>query len=99
MTWEDVISRFGAGSWCWLATVHPNGAPQTSSLDRASAAFAEGYGWPTVVAGGQLDAPFGAPTSGGPPYDVYALAPYQAFAFPTEEHTLLPTRWRFDPAG
>lgn len=151
VNWEDVTQRFGAGSWCWLATAGPTGAPQTrplfcvwsdpvffiaskdtarksrnldnearccvtkqsedlhvvveaeaekatdaESLNRASAAFADTYQWPTTVCAGKLDAPYGAPTSGGPPYDVYALAPHRAYAFPTGEHTFLPTRWRFD---
>ncbi len=151
VSWDEVTGRFGAGGWCWLATVDPTGAPQTrplfavwsdpvffiasketarksrnldraarcclttetddlhlvveavaehvteaGALSRASAAFAAIYEWPTTVSGGKLDAPYGAPTSGGPPYDVYALAPYRAFAFPTGKRAFPPTRWRFD---
>lgn len=38
-----------------------------ATLRKASDAFHEIYDWPTEVAGDQLDAPYGAPTSGGPP--------------------------------
>jgi hypothetical protein len=41
-----------------------------ATLERASAAFQQIYGWPTTVAGDQLDADYSAPTSGGPPYRV-----------------------------
>jgi hypothetical protein len=50
-----------------------------------------------VVAGDKLDAEFGAPTSGGPPYDVYEIAPTRAFGLPTDGETFTPTRWRFAP--
>lgn len=63
-------------------------------LDRASQAFKAVYGWPTTVRGDQLDAEYGAPTSGGPPYGVYEIAPTKAFALPAEG-TFTPTRWRF----
>jgi Pyridoxamine 5'-phosphate oxidase len=66
-----------------------------ATLERASAAFAASYDWPTRVAGDQLDADYGAPTSGGPPYNVYAITPTKAFALPTDGETTTPTRWRF----
>jgi hypothetical protein len=66
-----------------------------AALRRASAAFTDVYGWPATVAGERLDAEFGAPTSGGPPYDVYEIVPEMAFAFPTDGETTTPTRWRF----
>jgi Pyridoxamine 5'-phosphate oxidase len=65
------------------------------TLARASAAFATVYDWPTRVSGGMLDADYGAPTSGGPPYDVYEVTPTKAFGFPTDGETFTPTRWRF----
>ena len=64
-------------------------------LGAASAAFARVHGWSTTVAGEELDADFGAPTSGGPPYRVYEIEPDLAFAFPTDGETTTPTRWRF----
>lgn len=65
-----------------------------ATLDRASQTFEEVHGWPTTVTGQQLDADYGAPTSGGPPYGVYAMTPTKAFALPSEG-TFMPTRWRF----
>jgi nitroimidazol reductase NimA-like FMN-containing flavoprotein (pyridoxamine 5'-phosphate oxidase superfamily) len=66
------------------------------TLQRASDAFATIYEWPTTVSEGKLDAEFGAPTSGGPPYDVFEIRPTRAFALPTDGESMTPTRWRFD---
>ncbi|HEY6737791.1 MAG TPA: pyridoxamine 5'-phosphate oxidase family protein [Actinopolymorphaceae bacterium] len=63
-------------------------------LGRASAAFLDTYGWPTTVAGDELDAEFGAPTSGGPPYRIYRIAPTTIFALPYDG-SFQPTRVRF----
>jgi hypothetical protein len=65
-------------------------------LARASATFESIYGWPTRVVGDVLDAEYGAPTSGGPPYAVFQIAPTKAFGFPTDGESTTPTRWRFD---
>ena len=43
--------------------------------------------------GSHLDADYGAPTSGGPPYEVYEVTPAKAFALPTDGETTTPTRW------
>jgi hypothetical protein len=67
-----------------------------ATLRRASDAFEAIYGWPTVVTGERLDAEYGAPTSGGPPYDVYEITPTKAFGLPTDGESFAPTRWRFD---
>ena len=66
-----------------------------ATLRRASNAFETIYGWPTVVKADMLDAEYGAPTSGGPPYDVYEI-PTKAFGLPTDGESFTPTRWRFD---
>jgi nitroimidazol reductase NimA-like FMN-containing flavoprotein (pyridoxamine 5'-phosphate oxidase superfamily) len=66
-----------------------------SGLAAASTAFAAVYEWPTWVSDGKLDADYGAPTSGGPPYDVYEVTPTKAFGFPTDGESFTPTRWRF----
>jgi hypothetical protein len=66
-----------------------------ATLRRASEAFRAIYDWPTSVAGGKLDADYGAPTSGGPPYDVYQITPTKVFALPTDGESATPTRWRF----
>jgi hypothetical protein len=65
------------------------------TLRRASDAFTAIYDWPTVVTGDKLDAEYGAPTSGGPPYDVYEITPTKAFGLPTDGESFAPTRWRF----
>jgi Pyridoxamine 5'-phosphate oxidase len=64
------------------------------TLERASTAFEQIYNWSTTVAGDELDAEYGAPTSGGPPYRVYQLAPTRVFALPAAGD-FVPTRWRF----
>lgn len=66
-----------------------------STLTRASRAFAEVYEWPTRVGESELDADYGAPTSGGPPYQVFEVTPNKAFAFPTDGESSTPTRWTF----
>ncbi|GAC66796.1 hypothetical protein [Gordonia soli] len=65
-----------------------------AGLENASAALLEVYGWPTTVIGDVVDAPYGAPTSGGPPYRLYRFTPARAFAFPTADQ-FEPTRFRF----
>lgn len=67
-----------------------------ATLHRVSGAFTDIYGWPTVVQAGRLAAEYGAPTSGGPPYDVYEIVPTTAFGLPTDGEAFTPTRWRFD---
>lgn len=64
-------------------------------LQRATEAFASVYDWPTTVAGDMLDAPYGAPTSGGAPFNAYQIRPIRAFGFPTDGESFTPTRWRF----
>ena len=78
----------------WKA--RPGGCATRRRLRRASNAFETIYGWPTVVKAGMLDAEYGAPTSGGPPYDVYEITPTKAFGLPTDGESFTPTRWSFD---
>lgn len=63
-------------------------------LSRASRAMLEVYDWPTTVVGDELDAPYAAPTSGGPPFRVYEVTPARTFAFPTNDQ-FEPTRFTF----
>jgi hypothetical protein len=65
-------------------------------LARASTAMHDVYGWPTELApeGELLTAPYAAPTSGGPPFTVWEIAPERAFAFPTNDQ-FEPTRFVF----
>lgn len=66
----------------------------SADLARATRAFDVVYGWPTTVAGDLLDAPYAAPTSGGPPFRVYELTPLTAHVFPTDD-SFEPTRFSF----
>lgn len=66
-----------------------------TDLDRARRAFQEVFDWPTEVVGDQLDASYAAPTSGGPPFEVWKVQPARAFGFPTADRRE-PTRWTFD---
>lgn len=72
----------------------PRRLTEPEELEGARAAFADVYGWPTTVEGDLLDAPYAAPTSGGPPFRVYLLAPVRAHAFPTADQ-VAPTRFTF----
>jgi hypothetical protein len=67
-----------------------------SGLREASDAMMRVYEWPTTPSGGELNAEYGAPTSGGPPYRAYEVRPVRAFGFPTDGETFAPTRWIFD---
>ena len=64
-----------------------------AGLQRAVDAFQAVYDWPTRIQGSQLDADYGAPTSGGAPFEVYEVTPVKAFGFPTDGETTTPTRW------
>lgn len=65
-----------------------------SALEQASDAFRATYEWPTEVRDDMLDAPFGAPTSRGGPFLVFAVDPKVAYGFPSDD-SFEPTRWRF----
>ncbi|HKY15045.1 MAG TPA: hypothetical protein VJM33_08980, partial [Microthrixaceae bacterium] len=90
-----VLTR-DAGDLHLVIESHARRLEDGDELTRASSAFERVYGWSTSVAGDQLDAEFGAPTSGGPPYAVFEITPIIAFGFPTDGETTTPTRWRFD---
>lgn len=66
-------------------------------LRRASAAMLAVYDWPTEVLGDELDAPYAAPTSGGPPFEAWEITPVRAHAFPTQDQ-YESTRFTFDAA-
>ncbi|MDO9378525.1 MAG: pyridoxamine 5'-phosphate oxidase family protein [Nocardioidaceae bacterium] len=63
-------------------------------LERASATMLEVYDWPTEVVGEELDAPYAAPTSGGPPFQAWKIHPAKVIALPTEDD-FEPTRFIF----
>ncbi len=58
---------------------------EPDSLQSVADVFLDTYGWPTTVAGDALEAPYGAPSAGPPPYRVFAVAPRRVFAFGTDE--------------
>jgi hypothetical protein len=66
----------------------------TADLTRASTAMLDVHGWPTTVVGDELDAPYAAPTSVGPPFRAYEIMPARAFAFPADGQ-FDPTRFTF----
>ena len=69
---------------------------EPTALERVAAAYRERYGWPVTVVDGALDAPFGAPTAGPPPYAVFRIEPVRAYAIGINEETnYLSTRFRF----
>jgi hypothetical protein len=64
-------------------------------LERIARAYAD-QGWPAYVHDGVLDAPYSAPWTGPPPYDVYEVAPSKVLAFSVgEENVNNATRFRF----
>jgi hypothetical protein len=70
-----------------------------ATLQQAVEAFQVVYDWPTRIDGNHLDADYGAPTSGGPPYEVYEVRPIKAFGFPTDGESTTPTRWTWAEHG
>ncbi|MBY4108366.1 pyridoxamine 5'-phosphate oxidase family protein [Rhodococcus fascians] len=63
-------------------------------LHHASAVLLDVFDWPTQVRGDELDAPYAAPTSGGPPFQAWELRPTQSWAFPTRDQ-FEPTKFIF----
>jgi hypothetical protein len=96
--------HLGTGGRCSLALgpsgahlvfeVEPHRLTRREDLATAVTAFSEVYQWPTRIAGEERDAPYAAPTSGGPPFRVYELVPVRGHAFPTEDG-FAPTRFLF----
>jgi nitroimidazol reductase NimA-like FMN-containing flavoprotein (pyridoxamine 5'-phosphate oxidase superfamily) len=67
-----------------------------ASLQRVADAYRAKYGWPVTVREGAFDAPYGAPTSGPPPYEVYRVKPAVIFGFGTDDESApRSTRWEF----
>ena len=67
-----------------------------AKLQRVADAYRSKYEWPVTVHTGAFDAPYGAPTAGPPPYEVYELTFSTVFGFGTDE-AFAPrtTRWQF----
>jgi nitroimidazol reductase NimA-like FMN-containing flavoprotein (pyridoxamine 5'-phosphate oxidase superfamily) len=65
-------------------------------LRRVAAEYVSKYGWPATVKDEAFDAPYGAPTAGPPPYEVYEVRPSVVYGFGTnEEYAPRSTRWLF----
>ena len=65
-------------------------------LERVAASYRDKYEWPVTVVGDAMDAPYGAPTAGPPPYAVFRVLPSRAYAIGITEGTnARSTRWRF----
>jgi hypothetical protein len=63
----------------------------------AVAAYREKYDWPVVVESGLFDAPYGVPTAGPPPYQLFEVRPTAVFAFVAGgDFGPASTRWLFD---
>jgi hypothetical protein len=66
-------------------------------LARVAASYRDKYEWPVTVVGDAMDAPYGAPTAGPPPYAVFRVLPSRAYALGITDNTnFRSTRWRFD---
>ena len=66
-------------------------------LDAVATAYREKYDWPVVVERGLFDAPYGAPTAGPPPYQVFQVRPTAVFAFVAGgDFGPASTRWVFE---
>jgi hypothetical protein len=67
-----------------------------TALEHVAEAYRARYGWPVTVADDAMDAPFGAPTAGPPPYAVFRIEPTRAYAIGiTDDTNYLSTRYRF----
>jgi nitroimidazol reductase NimA-like FMN-containing flavoprotein (pyridoxamine 5'-phosphate oxidase superfamily) len=66
------------------------------TLRQVGEVYIEKYEWPVTVRDGAFDAPYGAPTAGPPPYELYRIDADVVFGFGTDD-ALGPrtTRWRF----
>src|SRR4051794_9958499 len=58
---------------------------EQATLRRVAEAYANKYGWQLTVRDGAYEAPFGAPSAGLPPYDLYELRPETASGLGTSE--------------
>jgi hypothetical protein len=69
----------------------------SDDLSRVAATYRDKYGWPVTVVGDAMDAPYGAPTAGPPPYAVFRVLPRRAYAIGINDSTnARSTRWLFE---
>jgi uncharacterized protein YndB with AHSA1/START domain len=80
----------------WTGT--PVRVTDADDLDRIAATYRERHGWEVVREGIALDAPYGAPCAGPPPYHAYRIEPETVHAFGTVEGLAeSSTRWDLTP--
>jgi uncharacterized protein YndB with AHSA1/START domain len=80
----------------WTGT--PVRVTDADDLDRIAATYRERHGWEVVRDGIALDAPYGAPCAGPPPYHAYRIEPETVHAFGTVEGLAeSSTRWDLTP--
>lgn len=77
----------------WTGT--PVRVTDTDDLERIVGAYRELHGWDVVRDRSALDAPYGAPCAGPPPYHAYRIEPETVYAFGTVER-LAGRSTRFD---
>ena len=71
-----------------------------TELAAVSDAYQSTYSWPADVVDDTLTAPYGAPTAGPPPYEVFRIDPTTVHAIGTDEpFTGRSTKWTFTTAA
>lgn len=76
----------------------PTRVTDVDDLDRIAATYRQRHGWDVVRDGQALDAPYGAPCAGPPPYHAYRIDPETVHAFGTTEGLAeSSTRWDMQP--
>jgi uncharacterized protein YndB with AHSA1/START domain len=79
-------------------TGRPTRVTGAVDLDRIAATYRDRHGWDVARHGIALDAPYGAPCAGPPPYHAYRIDPETVHAFGTAEGLAeRSTRWTFTP--
>jgi uncharacterized pyridoxamine 5'-phosphate oxidase family protein len=64
-------------------------------LKRVAEVYKSKYDWPITVENHAYSAPYGAPSAGKPPYELYQVRLKKAFAMGSSEPPYGATRWRF----
>jgi uncharacterized protein YndB with AHSA1/START domain len=81
-------------------TGRPSRVTDAVDLDRIAAAYRDRHGWDVARHGTALDAPYGAPCAGPPPYHAYRIDPETVHAFGTAEGLAeRSTRWTLTPTA
>ena len=83
--WIELLDRLGGGGTFWLTVLDEAGRPHTRPV------------LAVIVDGDVLIAPYGAPTAGPPPYEVFRIDPATVHAIGTDAPFIgRSTRWTFD---